>query len=395
MYRFYFILLFLPVACSIPSAPEVHPLPAPSGSGSAYPRLYAQGERLYLSWLDISQDSLAGLMYSSWDGKAWQASERIASGTDWFINWADFPGLIAHEDGSLAAWFLQKSGSDPYAYDVKLTFSGGNGEWSTPAAPYTDSPPSEHGFVSLYPDGKHTGLIWLDGSLYANEGPGPSRLFQAEVEAGGNVLATHQLDARICDCCQTDVAKTASGLVAVYRDRSEEDVRDIGRVVFQKGAWSEPAPVATDNWKITGCPVNGPAVSAAGDNVVTAWFTKPSDSAYVKVAFSEDGGLSFGEPIRVDNGRPEGRVDVVLRPGGTAWVSWVAMNKKGKGELHLRAVQPDGKLSPLIKVADFAEGKGSGFPSMACIGTNLYIAWTYGNGSSTDEIRISHINLAP
>ena len=35
------------------------------------------------------------------------------------------------------------------------------------------------------------------------------------------------LDARACDCCQTDAAMTSAGPVVVYRNRTEEEIRDI------------------------------------------------------------------------------------------------------------------------------------------------------------------------
>ena len=49
------------------------------------------------------------------------------------------------------------------------------------------------------------------------------------------------------------------GPVAVYRDRSPEEIRDISVVRLVDGVWTEPAPVHADNWMIEGCPVNGPA----------------------------------------------------------------------------------------------------------------------------------------
>ena len=35
------------------------------------------------------------------------------------------------------------------------------------------------------------------------------------------------VDDSVCDCCQTDVAISASGPVAVYRNRTAEEIRDI------------------------------------------------------------------------------------------------------------------------------------------------------------------------
>ena len=59
--------------------------------------------------------------------------------------------------------------------------------------------------------------------------------------------------------------------------------------------------MARDGWKIDACPVNGPAVAAAADTVVVAWFTA-ADMPRVRLAYSRDGGRSFAAPIEVASG---------------------------------------------------------------------------------------------
>ena len=57
------------------------------------------------------------------------------------------------------------------------------------------------------------------------------------------------LDQRVCDCCQTSVAKTQDGPVAIYRDRSEEEIRDIYMVRIVIHLRPVPKPVFADNWQ--------------------------------------------------------------------------------------------------------------------------------------------------
>ena len=52
------------------------------------------------------------------------------------------------------------------------------------------------------------------------------------------------LDTRICDCCQTSVARTSDGPVIVYRDRSPEEIRDIYIVRRVGRTWTAPAAVS-------------------------------------------------------------------------------------------------------------------------------------------------------
>ena len=93
-----------------------------------------------------------------------------------------------------------------------------------------------------------------------------------------------------------------------------------------------------------GCPVNGPAVAAQGDLVAIAWFTAAQDDPSVLVAFSEDGGRSHGEPLRVDHGSPLGRVDVLLLDHGTVLVSWLE-HDEGQARIVVRPVTPSAALS--------------------------------------------------
>ena len=39
--------------------------------------------------------------------------------------------------------------------------------------------------------------------------------------------ADAEIDARVCDCCQTDAVNAGNTAVLVYRDRSDDETRDI------------------------------------------------------------------------------------------------------------------------------------------------------------------------
>ncbi len=180
------------------------------------------------------------------------------------------------------------------------------------------------------------------------------------------------VDERICDCCQTDATRTADGtVILVYRDRTELEVRDISATRLEKDTWTAPAVVHDDAWVMPACPVNGPAVASSGNTVATAWFTGQGGKGQVYVGFSDDGGRSFGEPVRVDEIKPLGRVDVVLVDERTAIVSWL-----GQGEIRLRWIGPAGPLGPPRVVARTSESRASGFPRMVLFEDELFLAWT-------------------
>jgi len=197
----------------------------------------------------------------------------------------------------------------------------------------------------------------------------------AAIDSNGRLSDETQLDERVCECCQTSAAITAAGIIAVYRDRSEKEVRDIDFVTQQRGSWSAPRAVYADNWEINGCPVNGPSVAAAGERVAVAWYTGAGDSPRVKVAFSNDSGATFARPIEVDDGETLGRVDTLLLPDGSALVCWLAGTAEG-GAIKVRRVLTDGSLGAPAVIARTDISRSSGFPRMVRLGDEVYFAWT-------------------
>lgn len=363
-------------SADVASLPAAVPLTSPAAPGSGEPNLStAPDGRVLLSWVEIV-DSSHALRFAVLGDSGWSDPRTIAQGADWFVNWADFPSLIQLDDGTLAAHWLQRAGDGTYAYGVRIARSDdGGATWSAPVTPHRDSTAAEHGFVTLYDagDGK-VGAVWLDGRRYAAGSP-EMTLRHATIAADGELGGEAELDARVCDCCQTSVAQTDNGIVAYYRDRSGREIRDIAATALVDGAWSQPARVHADEWRINACPVNGPQADARGTDVALAWFTAPDDSARVNVAFSRDGGLTFDAPIRVDDGAPAGRVDLLLLDDRSAVVSWLE-RVDGAAEIRLRRVAADGSRSAFSTVSRTSEQRASGFPRMTRSGSTIVLAWT-------------------
>jgi hypothetical protein len=365
-------------------------LPTPAGPASLAPNLHVAADgRVLLSWIERAGEGRHALRFAVLEDGGWSAPQMIAEGPGWFVNWADFPSLVALDDGSLAAHWLVKSGSGTYAYDVQIARSGDGGlTWSRPASPHRDGTMTEHGFVSLVArPGGALEAAWLDGRETSpgdgshEHGGGAMTLRYAAIGPDGTPDREALLDPRVCDCCQTDAAVTPDGPLVVYRDRSEGEVRDIAVVRRRDGRWTAPRHVAQDGWQIEGCPVNGPAVAATGRRVAIAWFTAADDRPRVRLAFSTDSGESFGPPVAVDDGRPVGRVDAILLDDGSAVVSWVEATPDGLS-LRLRRIGADGSRGAAVAVLPAGAPLSNGFPRIVRAGERLVIAWT-GDGVRT------------
>ncbi len=358
-----------------------------AGSGSALPYLHSNGERTLLSWMEQDGDGLATLRYAELKEGQWMPPNDILKGSDWFVNWADFP-MIVENKGNLMTHVLKKSASDTYAYDVKLNlFEVDKAQWATNISLNTDGTTTEHGFVSGFPmaDGSFF-VTWLDGrnTLEREDGSrGAMTLRTAEISASGVVSRETEVDSATCDCCQTSAVMTQNGPVVVYRDRSEEEVRDIAIVRKINGRWTAPTTVHDDGWKIKGCPVNGPKAAEWGNALVVAWFTAAGEKSMVKMAFSADGGAHFDAPITISELRPMGRVDVLMVDGATAIVSW--METLGEtAEIKAVRVERNGKKSVPLTIAHLAASRKTGFPQMELVGDRVYFAWTdFANETTT------------
>jgi len=318
---------------------------------------------------------------------------------DFFVNWADFPSVIEVAPGGWVAHWLQRGPAGGYDYGVRIAESSDGGEsWGPPSILHEDRSPTEHGFVTVWPDGDGGwGAVWLDGRKFADGEHGPASdemTLRARTKgvAAEAPDAEQELDGRICDCCQTDAALTDSGPVIVYRDRSPEEVRDIHVVRWDQG-WTPPQPVHRDGWVIPGCPVNGPAVDARSNQVAVAWFAAPGEDPRVQVAFSGDGGATFGPPTRIDDGRPLGRTDVVLVSDGSAVVLWLEETGNGNGELRLRRAYPHGSLGPSHTLSTARSARASGFPQLLPLGDGerLFAAWTEASDGGPVAVRVAQL----
>ena len=358
---------------------RVNDISSPAQSPSGEPYLFTdESGTTYLSWIE-KKEKESMFKYATLAGNEWSSPLTIDSGNTWFVNWADYP-MIATNGKSFIAHYLDKSGASTYAYDIKLTSSQDGKNWNEPAILHDDGKQAEHGFVSIVPYQENFFASWLDGRNTAMEGMdhheghhGEMSVRAAILDKTGKKVNEWELDKRVCDCCQTSAAITANGPVVVYRDRTDNEIRDMSIVRLIDGQWTEPKSIYDDNWKIAGCPVNGPRVAAVGNNLVIAWFSMMEGQGQVKVLFSKDGGASFDEPVRVDEGSAIGRVDVVMMDDGGAMVCWM----EGP-TIKVVKVHADGSKENSGIIATSSDSRSSGFPQMTLSKDRLIFAWTDG-----------------
>lgn len=360
-----------------------------AGPGAMAPDLSASADgRLLLSWLSKVDGRRSALQFASYtDAGGWQSQARtIAVGNSLVANWADTPHLLATPDGALWAQWLQANASAPSAYDVVLARSRDGGmSWSQLTRVNQASRGTYSGFAALWPAAAdRLGIAWLDGGGKAagdhgdgGHAGGDMQLRSTSYDMDLAAAPAAALDLRTCDCCQTDAAMTARGPLLAWRGRSDSEIRDILVARLDGAGWTAPAPVHADNWKIAGCPVNGPAVAAAGTQALVAWYSEGDGAPAVRLARSSDAGDSFAAPLVVARG-PDvlGRVDAAL-DGEHAWVAWLREDAAGQALMLARYRADLGSELQRLEVARLqGRGRATGFPKLALQSGVAWLVWT-------------------
>ena len=374
---------------------ELEKIETPASDHSLAPRLISSGDTVVMSWLEKTETGHR-FMLAEFDGSDFGPARVIAEGSNFFANWADTPGIGIADDSTWLAHWLERSGRGTYAYDVIMAISRDNGQtWSEPFSPHDDGTLTEHGFVSTFPvPGSVTslGAVWLDGREtqpaevdqthdhhHHHQGSGNMTLRTAVITREGAIEQPYQLDARVCDCCPTAAAQTDEGIIVVYRDRSDDEIRDISIIRQTDTGWSKPTSVHNDGWKIEGCPVNGPELIAQDQHVVVAWFTLADDVPRIHIARSTDSGRSFDPPKALDANIAMGRVGLAWFDQGYV-LTWMAQ-QDSNATLRLAHFNADGYLLQQADLITLNQGRISGVPEiLSNQNGELWLSWTEGRG---------------
>lgn len=360
--------------------------------------LFSTDKDLFISWTEQVLDSNF-LYVTRLEGNSWTNKELITKGTDWFVNWADFPSISLNEvSGSIFSFHLQKSSEETFSYDVNYHINSKE-TWNDMNKIHDDNTFSEHGFVSSIPYKDGFMVSWLDGRNTYGVGDhghakGAMTIRSAVLDSNGNIVNQNVIDEMVCECCQTSMAISGGIPIVVYRNRSDSEIRDIYFSRYIDSNWSDPEPVHDDGWKINGCPVNGPNVDSYGDNVVVSWFSASNGRPKVNLKFSTDNGRTFGDKILIDEveNSPLGRVDIEFISETEAMISWLS-TVDGKGKLLIRKIKTNGDIGPIKVVEEVSTERSTGFPQIEEFNDDVYISWT-DNSESGKKVRVTKIPLS-
>lgn len=373
--------------------PAVRALANPAGPGAMGSALTTTPDgTVLLSWLEPIGAEVWALKFSRFEAatKNWGVARAIATGRDWFINWADFPSVTPLSDTDLmAVWFennpdgAHHDGHHGSGYHARYSLSHDSGAtWSTPHRLTGESAVTEFAAVLALGEQSRALVAWLDGRARAGHRPVQALYAQTMAAGGADML----VDSSVCDCCQLALVRVGDDALLAYRGRTDNEVRDIWLARWRHGAWEAPRALHDDAWEISACPVNGPRLVARGEHVAAIWFTAAQGKPRVQAKVSRDGGETFGDVLAIDLGRPQGRVDAVMLDNGTTLFTWLELtgNEAGKaGGIFLRRLSAAGEMSDAELLAPSTTARAGGFPRIAQLSpTQLLLSYTAQNGVS-------------
>ena len=214
------------------------------------------------------------------------------------------PRLASSGDSIHLGWVEAIDGGPGVAYYVATSVDGGL-TFSEPIRAH-GAGAVKPGFTGMAaaPDGSIL-CAWLDGRAKGQ------RPYSAVKSAHSEGFEPEQLvfegpDGKgVCPCCDVAIAQAPGGARFVAFRDNDGGNRDIvvGRSRPGDGSYSPPSPVATDHWKLDGCPHDGPSMVLTSDRLHLAWMDAHSGKNRVYTANSPATELAFA-PRELAPGSP-------------------------------------------------------------------------------------------
>ena len=373
----FFLVSFIVFEMAFAAAGAGRLLDHPAKANSAQLNLVTRENRLFMSWIEKEDRHKGAFKFAHYDGKGWSAPVTIVKSDRLFINWADIPKLGIAKDWMVAVW-PEKISSGTYAYGLRFSRSLDLGQtWSGPGWLHGDLSATEHGFVSLLPfEDQKLLAIWLDGhEMTGGHGSeGGAMQLRARTLAKDGKGPEIILDHQTCECCGTDLVATNNGVLAAYRNKTKQQVRDIYLAKLQAGKWQRELPLHRDGWTIHGCPVNGPSLDHNYGTTAVSWFTaapRPGN----RLVSSLDG-KAFSDPAHFGK-ESLGRVDCLVLRNNRIAATWIESNGDA-GAIRIATFRikdkPVMEGKPLTLDAT-PQGRQSGFPKTVIFGNHIVIGY--------------------
>ncbi|HZI10316.1 MAG TPA: hypothetical protein VE153_07950 [Myxococcus sp.] len=324
-------------------------------------RVLAQGERVYLTWVE------GGLRFrASHDRGATFGPVLELTG------WPEGgPRLAASGDSVYMAWYRSLEDEVGDIWFVR----GVDGGRVFADIEDLDETRRNYGGVELAASGEHVYVLWDDGG--SNDGA--DLFFRRSTDRGITFEPLVRLTDSDAESDQQQLAVQGSTVYVLWAECPYSECQVLLRRSMDAGAtFGEPVRVSPVSELI-----DGPRLVARDSRVFVAWAAPPGDSyeADVYLTLSVDGGTRFAAPLNVSRTPGDSR-DVRLVPAG-AGVRLAWAEGDDAREVYTRATRGYGlSLGPAENLSRTPR-VDSGRPSLASsrCGSQVHVAWLEGDDS--------------
>ncbi len=354
---------------------------------------------LYLLSVETSGGAEALTLRMSHDGgEHWMSPTALSSPEAMVTTSAEnAPQLAARGMYAFALWQEKNDATGP---QLRLARSSGMDGKAPISTLITDKPATDKsysGFASLAvaPNGD-VYAAWLDGRDTTSAASGTFNVYLARSTDRGLTFHRNVKVATLaCPCCRPSVAISDDGTVYVaYRHVYDDNERDVAVATStDRGEhFSEPVRVATDRWKIFGCPESGPVVAVQGGKLIVAWYTATGEEPGIRMAASRDGGRSFSHGIAVSKGiQSANHPYLASREDGTIAIAFSGRLPSQTGEWEavtpfVFRVDAGGHVSAVSRVP--ADEAGERYPTLSLAPDgDVYVVWSGIDTAKTSLVR--------
>lgn len=380
--------------------PEVRSVVEISKGSSADPKLVATPSgSIFLVSVIKDERPWVGVSISNDDGDSFAPPVRLNKPDTAVVSHGEnSPEVVLSWPNGYVVW------EEAAEQGTRLMLGGFNRMTGQPIEPVQvlrKKEPSMNGFpsIALSPDGSLI-LVWLDGRAEAKTPRGTFAVYATRSSDGGKSFAEpKQVALSACPCCRPGVAVgEGNEIYVVWRGVGENNVRDLLSSTSLDGgaSFSSPVKVASDEWRIDGCPHAGPSLAVAGSRLYVGWRTDGPDGkrSRVRIAHSDTRGTSFSQVIELSAGVADGNHPELAIKGDSLWVAF-----EGRDGHDRESFGPSVPFIAEVRDTNFVVEaipigvEGGVYPQVLPLeGGKLALAWTRKAGKSS-EVRFLRARL--
>ena len=381
-----YLLLFGAIAFSTASYAHHNDSKAGTSDLSRYP----QGGSLYVTATFGSDNRLWRVVPEKWHiyvdystdlGKTFSVPVRINKESQRIkASGENRPGIAVDRDGKISVIYSAE-GTQPATLFFSASTDNGR-SFSTPK-PLSDKASEANSFqgrLVLNPSGQ-TYVFWLDERDRTDWRQPGNAVYYTTIDGQNSLdFINRKLSDTVCECCRIAAAFDNEGQPVLFaRFIYPGSIRDHGlsrtRMNDKKSlSWR----VTFDDWKIKGCPENGPAISIGDDDHYhIAWFTRGSARQGLFYAYSSDQGQSFSAPLPFGTPKKLPSHPDVLARGKHVVLTWTEYDGTKTQLLVMQSTDGGQTWSQARSVAESAGG--TDLPFLLSNTRGVFVSWNSKN----------------